>query len=276
MSIRLPIGGAVVQTAAVNSSVSEGISSNTTMGSADVKKDWVEVVSSLPYAIQGMFVGFENSGTSSIAIFDIGIGASSSEVVVVPDILFGGARRNDDTAHTVYIPLALNEGTRVAHRMQSVGITTDVYSLTYQWVAAGPHSAGFSSFESIGTTTSSDTTGVTITTNSTANTKSTPWDELSSSVANNLCGIIVCIGLDYTLTANSEGILVDIGIGASSSEVVIVPDLFFQTDAFTDFVVPAFIGPIMVDIPVGSRLSARAQSGNGSFAFDLALLGIVR
>lgn len=89
--------------------------------------------------------------------------------------------------------------------------------------------------------------------------------QLIASTAFDACGITVILGNVGTAATTNTRMLVDIGIGGSGSEVVLIPNLLAgQAGAGNS----ASIGPgiyyFPICIPAGSRLSARAQSVTAS------------
>jgi hypothetical protein len=107
-------------------------------------------------------------------------------------------------------------------------------------------------------TTTTSSAGTTITSSTTANTKGS-WTQLIADTGARALGIL--IALDNTAVSNTNtSQLLDIGIGASSSETVLIPDLASGyllnenvSNTFSAFYFPIFI-------PANSRLSARMQA----------------
>lgn len=95
----------------------------------------------------------------------------------------------------------------------------------------------------------------------TANVKHS-WYELSASSPFDASGIIVHASHYSGFNANnSAGHLIDIGIGAAGSEIVLIPDLMFSAQPFGKDS-PAYYFPI--SIPAGSRIAARQQCSAAS------------
>ena len=57
-----------------------------------------------------------------------------------------------------------------------------------------------------------------------------------------------------------RGVLIDIGVGADSSEIVCIDDVKSHSSSSGDIAMPPIQGPFACDIPAGSRISCRAQS----------------
>lgn len=123
-----------------------------------------------------------------------------------------------------------------------------------------PARPGFLDTQASTTTTSS--AGTTITASATPHTKGS-WTQLIATTSARSLGILVA--LDNTAVANTAtSVLLDIGMGAVSSEVVIIPDLSCGyvlnenvSNTFAAYYFPLFI-------PDGVRLAARCQALIGS------------
>ena len=108
--------------------------------------------------------------------------------------------------------------------------------------------------------------GDVITHSGSANTKGS-WVELIASTWFQACGMFVSID------QGSNPFLVDIGIGGSGSEKVLLQDIPHDPSQKTAYTGPAFYIPCR--IPAGSRLSARQQNNNtlGTCTVRLVLVG---
>lgn len=123
-------------------------------------------------------------------------------------------------------------------------------------------------YEAIGVVTSApDVGGAALTAVGSANTKGS-WTELAASTAAEACWIMVLIG---GASAGGLRFLVDIGIGAAGSEVVVVPDLHYDSVSSGQ---PYDSYRIPVAIPAGSRVAVRFQCNVSSGTLRcLAYLG---
>lgn len=109
--------------------------------------------------------------------------------------------------------------------------------------------------------TPASTTGITITANSSVNTKATSWTELIASTAYDTNWIMLHFTAPSAQGA-SGGYLVDIGVGASTAEQVLIPNLLLHW-ASNSMPKPAvYLFPLR--IPRSTRLSARCQCATGS------------
>jgi len=134
--------------------------------------------------------------------------------------------------------------------------------------------SGFTKIESIGHVTTTDR-GTQVASDATANTKGA-WAQLEASTPNDYVGFFGSIGTGGDGAAGGERRLVDIAMGAVSSEIILVPDLFHNFHGIGDWNTPVMMPIFWVPIPKGSRVSARSQQDlTSNLTFDLMLYGIV-
>lgn len=134
-----------------------------TAGTTFAKGAYVELEASTDQDVYGFYVGFSGShtsGTDTSGLCDIAIGASSSEVVLVPNLLAGMAptwtSSNNMFARGIHIPLFIPRGTRVSARWSCVtdSQTCDV-GIFFNYGSNCPTPI-YSGCDDIGTITSSD------------------------------------------------------------------------------------------------------------------------
>lgn len=131
-----------------------------------------------------------------------------------------------------------------------------------------PDFPGFLETVSLPATTSA--TGTSVAANATPHTKGTSWTQLIADTGPRSLGIL--IALDNTASSNANtSMLLDIGIGASGQEQVLIPDLAagFILPQATSTQQRTYYFPIY--IPANSRLSARSQA---AIASDTVLVSL--
>lgn len=99
--------------------------------------------------------------------------------------------------------------------------------------------------------------------------KSTPWVELIASLSHDTYGLMVNINSGSTIGASRNTVL-DIGIGAASSEVVLIPDLICGNAGTYSLTGSGLWYYFPIFIPAGARVSARSQSSVAT-AFNVAV-----
>lgn len=96
-----------------------------------------------------------------------------------------------------------------------------------------------------------------VTTSGSNNTKGS-WVELESSTDYAVHGFYIIVD-NTARSANTQRILLDVGIGGAGSEQVLVPNLLFSTGVVVDRVQAGHHVYIPMRIPAGTRVSARTQ-----------------
>lgn len=130
-----------------------------------------------------------------------------------------------------------------------------------------PNRPGF--LDTVASTSTTSSAGTTITASASTNTKGS-WTTLIADTGARSLGIQIAIDNTAVSNTNSSSLL-DIGIGAASSETVLIPDLAAGyalnenvSNTFVSYYFPIFI-------PAGVRLSARAQSVTASKAVTVRI-----
>jgi len=141
----------------------------TVTGSATVntKGAWTQLIASTSFDAYGIMVWCTNtyvSATAADQLTDIGIGASGSEIVLIPDLLTGWVGGSGaglpDNGGAYYFPLRIPAGSRVSARMQAnqVSDTVDVIVVLFErpmipgmWVGSRVTAYGVVSASSQGT-----------------------------------------------------------------------------------------------------------------------------
>ena len=211
-----------------------------TGGGGDIEGSWAELIASTAFDADIIGILPHLPSSSNGGKLDIGIGAASSEVIIIPniDIQFATSR---DTDNLHMIPVQIPAGSRVAARFCSAStnsIAIGGFLIESNELSGGRHialSAGANCY-----------TPITVDPGATINTKGS-WAELDSSTEDDI---------NYNGTARRW--FLDIGVGAASSERVIMSNLIFSTQAWA-----AFPNPITMrlpcNIPAGTRVAARCQ-----------------
>lgn len=197
----------------------------------------------------------------------LAVGAAASEKDIIKDLVvssfgnFGLVRCS--------LPICIPAGTRIsaAATCFNGGGETAYYvngqlydgGFSQQEGVAGYDSIGFDSANGIGTA---------ITSSVSTNTKGS-YTQLVASTAKDYCGLLLVPDTNQSGTATA--LLLDIAIGAGGSEQVIVPN-FYQS-SFNDKVATSFVP---INIPSGTRISARCQSATASQKIGLSLQGAYR
>ncbi len=234
--------------------------------SANTKGSFVELIPATSYDTCWVVVDLLlYGGALRGCLVDIAIGASSSEKIIIDNI---GAHTPSGATATggasFGFPLTIPAGTRISARSQSSSASTPASDITLSMTlfdGAFTQLEGSGGVDSMGALTASSL-GTSIDTGGTANTKGA-WVQLTGSTARDYCGLFLHFD-NQTETTSPLGVLslIDIGIGAGGSEIVLLPDISFWQ--FITPPVPSFFPFVPVSIPAGTVVSARAQGHTNS------------
>jgi hypothetical protein len=220
----------------------------------NTKGAWVQVTAGLAYPSAGIVLQFEQFSASQFFALDVGIGAAGSEIVVLPNLLLHGVANG-----VQFFFLSLPAGVPISVRGQST--TAAITARCGLWaMPEGIGMKGIDRWTTYGMNVSGATAGTANDAGGTAHTMSA-WTELVSATTAPITVLHLLLA-GVTLSANTSSFgLVELGVGAAGSEVVIVPNLSFrlQVGATGGWA----LGPFFVNaIPTGSRLAVRHQANS--------------
>lgn len=235
-------------------------------GTAHTKGSYSELVTATEFDSCGLLLRISESSATGREFIDIAVGAAASEIIIAENI----AVRGSASTPYIYLPVAIPAGTRISARLQG-----DSGSLTcrLQVVAiaqAGPQVPFIGSrIQSYGEDLASTDGTFEQLTSYTANTKG-GWLQMDAAVADDIFAL--CLA-QIMFTGSNVQLLVDIGIGAAASEVVILENLPFGANGNVQ---TAYSPWLPVYVPKGERLAIRFQSnlvGSGYYP-DFLLYGV--
>lgn len=226
----------------------------TAHASANTKGSWAELTAGLDYDVYGLYLPMTHAAITSNRsfLFDIGIGGSGSEVVLVPNIYHaqynsGGAVWMPGMAG--FFPCFIPKGTRIAFRCQcSTGSTA--MTVIVRFAAGALRSAPpIQTWDALGVSTAaSGGTAVTA-----GDTSMGSWTQIISTTARDYKYFAM---LTNDVHIGTYSISFDIGIGGSGSEVVLATSTLIFRHTFTEITSLAVNGPCR--IPKGTRIAVRA------------------
>lgn len=264
--------GSLVQSAGVNLATS--LPTTVTSGAANTKGAWQEIEASLPHSADGFLVNvIEGATVRQSFLLDVGIGAASSEVVVLENLMFSA-----DTAGVVgrsyNIPLPIAVGSRVSIRIQARSGSSQTLTCSLGFVSGGFYSSMRCGRATTYGANTADTGGVAPDPDNTAHTKGA-WAEISSGIEHAASALLVCVSNFGTNLSTTSREVFDIGIGAGGSEVVLLPDLAMVFNAGNDRCEPIAFGPLGCSVKAGTRMAVRSQTsvaGSGT-RYDVSVIG---
>lgn len=234
-------------------------------GTAHAKGSYVEAVASTSEPVVGVWVQSgavgTTSGTDTATLLDIAIGGAGAEVVVVANLQIGFDLGTFSSGY--YLPIALPGGVRIAMRSQSAVASKSIgvrLAPVYGQSASGV--ASFGSCVTYGANTATSK-GVTFTVGAGSEGS---WAEIVAATSRPIRALAFCPAHDATAITARETYY-DIGVGASGSEVVVIPNLYASLTSSEGFW-SALLGvvPLGLTIPEGARLAVRASAAGANNA----------
>lgn len=234
---------------------------------------WTEIVAATTKPVTMLHVRIDaatlSSGTDSSMLLDVGVGAAASEVAIIPSLAAGYHSVNQ---YRVYdIPVYIPAGSRVAVRCQSA-ITLATCAVRMWGDTMPGYEQPAPSCIAIGAVTAASQ-GTVLTAPGSLNTKGA-WTELTASCPQPLRAVVVQTQGASDLALGAAYVVVDIGVGAAGSEVVVVNDVEYLggSSESLDATQPVTFG---VSIPAGARIAARyARAASTANTCDVHLIGI--
>lgn len=223
-------------------------------GTADNKGSWVQMSASLSQAIVGVYVTTTiDSSVVYQGLFDIGVGAATSEIAIVSNILVhsGGI---DDYMVSFFIPARIAAGLRVSLRLQtSNGSLTPLMHMYF--ITESGAAAGYYKHSTYGAVTA-DSGGTSVDPGASAGSKGA-YSQLTAATTGVTHYLTTIFGMAENAAPTEAAWEVDFATGAATSEVVIIPDLVARADSTSKIITPDHYS-LPRDIPDGVRLSCRA------------------
>lgn len=239
-----------------------------TGGAADTKGSWTQLAAATSFEATALLLAVNTFYSDTNYLLDIGIGGAGSERVVIPDVLVALA---NGTALNVLLPVAIPVGSRVAARCADRYGGSDIYPSVTLLGGGFVNPSPYQNVVAYGVVTSGST-GTTVDAGGSANSKGS-WTQITSGTTRAHKGLMVAaVRPDFAIQLGASYYqLSDIGIGASGSEQILIPNLRYESNQGTGGISggspllrgalePAMITLPPCDIPAGSRLAIRQQS----------------
>lgn len=246
------------------------------LGSAspNVKGAWVELVAATSFDWSGFYLtSFYTNGADRTHLIDVGVGPAASEQVIVPNLplVFFNFPGNQ---YSKWFPFGIAKGSRVAVRLQC-----DVASARLHFCVMGYGGSPLDMNPSQRATNygadESTSRGTLVTASGTAHVKSA-YTELAASTVHRIRQLYIGLGKDDPAdsTSNNYASFWDIAVGSAGNEVPLIPNFCMPYDGTNRHAFDPLAGPFPVDIPIGTRLSARFQYGLSTRNFTCLLVGL--
>lgn len=235
------------------------------------KGSWSQLLASTTDDTYGMLVCINSNTTATTSrnsVVDIGIGAASSEVVLVPDLLAGNAAAYTAGGIWYYFPLFIKAGTRISARAQSTETTDFNVFCQFLQRPANPSQVRKASFvEAIGATAPD---GVSVTGGSTSK---GAWTQIGTT-ASRLWWWQFGIQVSNADTAHILGVQhVDIAVGNATDKDIIISNAQFVTSTNESSSNPSLRAGVEFPVAAGSNIYARIQSSGTPDPYELVVYG---
>jgi hypothetical protein len=252
-------------------------------GNANVKAAWVNLGAATSFAYEAITVCYTSRTGLAAAenqLVDIGVSDGTNRWILCADLYSASQKLIHAHGFILYIPVHVPADAQLSARMSgSVGGTINpVGEVTVIGYASGLGGApGFSRCVALFTPASSR--GVAVDPGATANTKGA-WAQMTASCPEDIGAMFGMIGYNNDVSrAAAARALIDIGIGAASSEFVLRPNALVCWSTVKDGPANCPGIPLFAcNVPKTTRIAARAACSlntAGDRTVDLALYGLV-
>jgi len=221
------------------------------------------------------------AGTIGNGLLDIAIGAAGVEQIIVADLPYvAAAAIHRDSGASLCLPLHIAKGSRIAARIHRSTIASHPYNIMLVGQCGPIRSVPpFTRATTYGTVLA-NARGTVVDPGATAHTLGANT-EIVASTTNPIRSLyLLAMKQDAAILATSVGSAIETYVGAAAAEQVLTPEtLVWQANNTTDITNPFGygIGPFFVDVPAGSRLSAKARASDntaGGREGQLTILGL--
>jgi len=225
-------------------------------GSANAKGGYVDLVTAASNTIDiyGLYISLYNNHATRDCLFDISVGESGVEQVIVSNLLWSMPPAGNVIGN-IYLPLFVRRGQKLSVRQQcSTATSTATMYLTA--TNQNPFPYLLRSCETWGAATG-DSGGTGLDPGGSAGTFGA-WAPLTTSCTRRVRQVVIAIGNQNNGARANAHWRLQLGIGGAGAESSLI-DYHLASNITGDHVNPAFVGPFALDIPAGSRVSARCN-----------------
>lgn len=227
---------------------------------ANTKGAWTQLIASTAgqTTFAAVAVGSVGaSATNTATLLDLAVGASGSEVAIASNVAIGSANSGGQIGTqgiSVAFPVDIPSGSRVSARIQSVVTGGKTARLSIYLYDYGDNALVPASVDVLGTTTNNS--------EGTSLGASNAWQQVVASTSQAYTGVCLVPSAASTAMISASGVQLDVGVGASGSEVVFGSITTGATGA--ELIMNYIAQPVFFSraIPAGSRLAVRQSSAN--------------
>jgi hypothetical protein len=203
--------------------------------------------------------------------FDLAINTGGSDQIIVEDFYYDSHFSSTVSTIALWFPVGIPSGATIKMRAQAAAATQSFLAVVQGYAMDFP---GHTSFRACRSATDFTNTDPTNSVTQTGNTV-TSWTQVAASTVAGFAGLYVSPAVCADTSRTSSKLLVDVAVGASLAEQAVISGLQFTQNASGP--VPSGVGPVLCDIPAGTRLSSRVQcsAAGAADAFNVSINGLV-
>lgn len=237
----------------------------TAPGSTNTKGSWLQITASAAHDVVGLLLSsYWTAGTGTVhALLDIGIGGAGSEVVLIGNIPHTRFSSAGMPSSPILLPCSIPAGTRIAVRYQASATSGAALDLQMMLLAPGNNYPILSSRAATYGANTAASAGTSVDPGGTAHTKGS-YVELSAAIEARSSWALISVTQAGPLSGGPQRWLMDLAIGAASSEQIVLPDLMWTGHQDTQVGLAIQRAFVPLALPAGVRLSARCQSSSNS------------
>lgn len=229
---------------------------------------YTQLSSSTAVYSQGLLLGCA-PGTSNVHYaVEIGVGAAGSEVNVIQDFCGAG---NSRQTQWMYMPVIIPAGSRLAGRVTASSGSTSVVVYTHLVDAGVMGLPAPGRMYALGVTPTSGVYGTDVTTSVTSH--NATWTQVVASCPADIRALTFQMHTTNTAPA-SQGLQLQVAVGAAASEVVIVDSVNFTGGGGGDQVGNGPTGWFPCQVPAGTRVAARVEGSSTADVVTVAFHGL--
>lgn len=243
--------------------------------SANTKGNWTQLIAATSFEAKSLLIQINRSTGVRSFLVDIGIDIGGGDTVLIPNLMVACGDDGGQYGYRVRLPVTIPSGAQVLARCQD-NIGSSAINVSCH-IIAGAFDDGIEALtiNDYGTSTG-NSRGTQIDPGATPNTKPTSYTQLVASTTN-----AMKLALIQIANINQSPVLaawaLDIAIGAAMSETIIIPDLIVEQSVAGnggDMFQPSCV-LLPVDVPAGTRLSARAACTTADATDRLITVSII-
>ncbi len=231
-----------------------------TPGAANTKSAaWATIIAATLYESRQLVVFLGMNDNAADGLVDIAVGAAASEVIIVANLKVDLPVNSGYVATVYHLPMAIPAGSRLSAKVQCTNGATNGLHVGIM-LAGRPVGGDLDNScrsETWGAVTA-DSGGTSVDPGASANVVGV-WSELVATTSFDVRQIVIAIGNQVNTARRVSSFLLDIGVGAGGSEIVVLKEMALR-GALNFNVSPTVLGPFPVNIPAGSRVAARLKS----------------